>query len=103
MARSQGLEDSGLGVKVALNDAGEASSLKPTLALIAGTSLPTGADAFRNRHALPEMKLLAAWVTDRPSRIRGQRELGARRGLGHGARRVVGLGGGLGGTHGSTG
>lgn len=67
VARAQGLEDTGLGVKIALRDGSPAPSLLgPTLALIAGTSLPTGADAFRSRRALPEAKLLAAWsITDR--------------------------------------
>lgn len=67
LARAQGLEDSGIGFKVALHDGADApGSPVPTLALIVGTSLPTGAQAFRNRHALPEAKLLASWsITER--------------------------------------
>lgn len=62
VARSQGLEDSGIGFKLALHDGGDAPALVPTLGLIVGTSLPTGAANFRSRRALPESKLLAAWT-----------------------------------------
>lgn len=60
--RSQGLEDAGLGFKFALHDGGDAPSLIPTVGLIVGTSLPTGASAFRANRALPEAKLLTAWT-----------------------------------------
>jgi len=57
-----GLEDAGIGVKVALFEGPEGPSIRPTLAFIAGTSLPTGATPFRGRSALPEFKLLGAWT-----------------------------------------
>lgn len=62
VARAQGLEDSGIGFKFFLHDGGESPSFVPTVALIAGTSLPTGAAPFRSRRALPEAKLLGAWT-----------------------------------------
>lgn len=62
VARSQGLEDSGIGFKLALHDGGDAPALVPTVGLIVGTSLPTGAANFRSRRALPEAKLLGAWT-----------------------------------------
>ncbi len=65
-ARSQGLEDAGVGFKLALHDGTEGPKAVPTVGLIVGTSLPTGAASFRSRRALPEAKLLAAWsLTDR--------------------------------------
>ncbi len=57
----QGFEDAGIGVKVALFEGPDRPSLVPTVAFIAGTSLPTGATPFRSRSALPEFKLLGAW------------------------------------------
>lgn len=66
VARAQGLEDTGIGFKFFIHDGGERRSIVPTVALIAGTSLPTGAAPFRSRRALPEAKLLGAWtVSDR--------------------------------------
>ena len=62
-SRAQGLEDAGLGVKIALHAGPEApGSLEPTVALIVGTSLPTGADSYRSRRALPEAKFLTQWA-----------------------------------------
>ncbi len=61
-ARAQGMEDTGLGFKFALHEGPEGPSIVPTVALIAGTSLPTGAQAFRSQRALPEAKLLGAWT-----------------------------------------
>ncbi len=62
VARSQGLEDTGIGFKFAIHDGGDSPSIIPTVGLIVGTSLPTGSDAFRSRRALPEAKLLGAWT-----------------------------------------
>ncbi|MCE9603110.1 MAG: transporter [Gemmatimonadetes bacterium] len=66
-SRAQGLEDAGLGVKIALHAGpGTPGSLDPTVALIVGTSLPTGAESYRNRRALPEVKFLTQWsLTER--------------------------------------
>lgn len=61
-ATVQGFEDAGIGVKVALFEGPDRASIVPTLAFIAGTSLPTGALSFRSRSALPEFKLLGAWT-----------------------------------------
>lgn len=58
----EGLEDAGLGLKIALHEGPEGPSAEPTLALIVGTSLPTGAQPFRSRRALPEAKFLGAWT-----------------------------------------
>lgn len=61
-ARAQGLEDAGVGVKIALHAGPDAPGrIEPTLALIVGTSLPTGAAAYRGSRALPEVKFLSQW------------------------------------------
>ena len=66
---AEGLEDAGLGVKIALHDGPEQpGSAEPTVAVIVGLSLPSGARPFRSRGALPEVKFLAAWnLTERVS------------------------------------
>lgn len=61
-SRTQGFEDAGIGVKIALHGGAAApGSIDPTVALIVGTSLPTGAETYRSRRALPEVKVLSQW------------------------------------------
>jgi len=62
VASAEGLEDAGLGLKIALHEGPEGPSIEPTLAAVVGTSLPTGAESFRSRRALPEASLLGAWT-----------------------------------------
>jgi len=67
-ASVSGREDPVLGVKIGLLGASESPSLRPQLALIAGTSLPLGSREFRAPHLQPEAKLLASWpLNDRVS------------------------------------
>lgn len=57
-----GLEDASVGLKVGLlPGAGAPGSLVPSAALLLGTSLPTGAAAFRTRELQPEAKLAISW------------------------------------------
>lgn len=64
---AHGLDDAGLGVKLALHTGPEApGSLEPSVSLLIGTSLPTGSNLFGSSRALPEMKFLASWtITER--------------------------------------
>lgn len=65
-ATVRGLDDAVLGLKLALIDAPDSRAWIPQLAVIVGTSLPTGAARLRAPGAQPEVKLLAAWeLTDR--------------------------------------
>lgn len=61
--RAEGLEDAGLGVKIALAPQREDTPRwRPSVSLIAGASVPTGSRPFRSRHLLPETKLIASWA-----------------------------------------
>jgi hypothetical protein len=66
-ARVEGFEDAGVSMKLGVHEGpGTPGRIEPTLALLVGTSLPTGAQAFRGPRALPLVKLIAAWsLTDR--------------------------------------
>ena len=55
-------EDATLGFKFRLLGAADAPPWKPTLSLIAGTTLPTGSAGLRAPHLQPEAKLLASWT-----------------------------------------
>jgi hypothetical protein len=63
----EGTGSAGVSMKLGLHEGpGTPGSTEPTLALLVGTSLPTGAQAFRGTRALPLVKLIAAWsLTDR--------------------------------------
>jgi Putative MetA-pathway of phenol degradation len=65
--RAEGLEDVSLGAKLALLDAPEGhGSRRPATSVIAMTTVPTGARAFREDVVQPELKLVLAWdVTPR--------------------------------------
>lgn len=59
---TRGFEDLGIGAKVKLvEEAEHPGSVRPALSLLLGTSLPTGARAYRERTLQPEIKLAAGW------------------------------------------
>lgn len=65
-ATSRGLEDASVGAKFKLLQGGAVGSARPTVALLIGTSLPTGATPFRSQKLQPELKTAFAWdLTDR--------------------------------------
>lgn len=75
---SHGLEDLKLGLKVALHTAPDSvHGLTPRLALLAATTLPTGADNRSVDKALPEVKLAAAWTTSGPFSVYSNFGVGA--------------------------
>jgi len=58
-----GWEDSEIGAKVRLhNAADDHPSAVPAVALVFGSSIPTGSNVFRERHAQPEVKLASEWT-----------------------------------------
>lgn len=61
-ARSQGMEDGSIGVKVSFVDAPEKPSLRPAVSLIVATSVPSGSANQRSSLLLPETKLIGAWT-----------------------------------------
>jgi hypothetical protein len=62
---ARGMEDAKVGVKVRLIEQPDSvHGLTPTLALLAASSLPTGASALSARVAQPEAKLAANWTTN---------------------------------------
>lgn len=60
-ATEHGLEDIAVGAKVKLVGGGETGSPKPAVAVIVGSSFPTGASAFRSSSLEPEVKVTGAW------------------------------------------
>ena len=63
-AAVSGREDGSVGVKIGL--APQQFGVRPALAVILATSVPTGSSEFRQRSLQPEAKLAAAWdVTER--------------------------------------
>ncbi|MFI5232189.1 MAG: transporter [Gemmatimonadales bacterium] len=72
-----GLEDSKLGAKLALIDKPDSvHTLMPKLALLAATTLPTGARAFGAGVAQPEAKLAASWTTSTPFSVYSNAAIG---------------------------
>lgn len=64
---SSGLTDTSIGFKFKLHEGG-ATAADPTVAILASTSLPTGADEFSRGVAEPAVRLAAAWdLSDRVS------------------------------------
>lgn len=64
---THGLEDSKLGVKLALHTAPDSvHRLLPRLALLAATTLPTGSANRTAHRPQPEAKLAASWTTSGP-------------------------------------
>jgi hypothetical protein len=62
-----GLEDSKLGLKIALHTAPDSvHGLAPRLALLLATTVPTGAESRTAHKAQPEAKIAAAWTTSGP-------------------------------------
>jgi len=57
----RGIEDASLGAKIKLLQGGEPGSVRPTVAVILATSLPTGATPFRSSKLQPEVKFTGAW------------------------------------------
>jgi len=55
----RGMEDSGIGAKVTVV---EAAGARPTIGLIVGASLPTGARAFRSETVEPEAVVAMGWT-----------------------------------------
>jgi hypothetical protein len=55
-----GLQDSSIGVKIKLRDTIEGSA-RPQVALLVGTTLPTGSTEYREPHAHPGTALALAW------------------------------------------
>ncbi|MFN8574466.1 MAG: transporter [Gemmatimonadaceae bacterium] len=67
-SRASGWEDVAVGAKLKLANGGGTGSWSPALALLAATTLPTGASAFRQDELQPEMKFAQAWsITTRAS------------------------------------
>jgi len=67
---TDGLEDSYLGAKFQLLDApDEPGRLRPGVALLLGTSLPTGSDGFGEDDLQPDITLAAAWDLNQRSSI----------------------------------
>lgn len=65
-AIAKGLEDASIGAKFKLLQGGATGSAKPTIALLVGSTLPTGATPFRSQKLQPEVKTAFAWdFTDR--------------------------------------
>ena len=65
---SSGFEDAAIGVKYRFAEGGGKGSIRPAMAFIAMTSLPTGGAPFRQPLLQPGGKLTAAWdITDRAS------------------------------------
>lgn len=61
-----GFEDISIGTKVKLLSSGGTGSLKPALAVIIATSVPTGMPGMSDRKPLPEVKFGMAWdLTER--------------------------------------
>ncbi len=62
----RGFEDASIGAKVKLVQGGDVGSVRPTVAVIVGTSVPTGATPLRSTLLQPEVKTTWAWdLTDR--------------------------------------
>ena len=55
----RGMEDSGIGAKL---EVVEAAGARPTIGLIVGASLPTGARAFRSETVEPEAVVAMGWA-----------------------------------------
>ncbi len=65
--QTHGLEDAKVGAKLALHSAPDsAHGLMPRLALLAATTLATGADNRTAHKSQPEAKIAAAWTTSGP-------------------------------------
>ena len=61
-ATEQGLEDSTLGVKIKLVDSGGGSGFgSPQVAVLASTTLPTGASLLTQEKVQPEVRFAVAW------------------------------------------
>jgi len=64
----RGFEDASVGAKVKLLQGGGAGSARPTVAILVGTSIPTGASPLRSTLLQPRVKTAWSWVfTDRLS------------------------------------
>jgi hypothetical protein len=63
----RGFEDISIGTKIKLLQSGGEGSLKPALAVIVGSTFPTGASSFRAQKPQPEVKFGMAW--DLTSRV----------------------------------
>ncbi len=59
--RADGLENLGLGVKVRVLSGGGVGHARPTIAILAGTSIPTGSADVNASSAHPEARIAAAW------------------------------------------
>jgi hypothetical protein len=74
---ASGMEDSKIGAKLALIDKPDSvHSLTPALALLAATTLPTGARLLGAGVAQPEAKLAASWTTSTPLSVYANAALG---------------------------
>lgn len=58
---ARGFEDLFLGAKLGLHEASKRDPLVPSVALLVGSTLPTGAEAIGEDGARPEAKLALAW------------------------------------------
>lgn len=58
----RGRDDGSIGAKVSLSAPEHTSLIRPSLSLIAATTLPTGSSALRARRAQPSAKLIASWT-----------------------------------------
>ncbi|MGH7655594.1 MAG: transporter [Gemmatimonadaceae bacterium] len=75
---ASGLEDSKIGAKFALIDKPDSvHTLTPSLALLAATTLPTGARLLGAGRAQPEAKLAASWTTSTPLSVFANAAIGA--------------------------
>lgn len=65
---ANGLQNFGIGAKIRLLSGGGVGNLRPTIAVLVATTLPTGNEAIEARTARPEARLAAAWdLSDRVS------------------------------------
>lgn len=62
---AEGWGDTSVGLKWKLMDAGRAGSARPDVAVLASTTLPTGASAVSASAAQPEVRLATAWELPR--------------------------------------
>ncbi len=60
-SNGSGFQNFGIGAKFRLLAGGGVGHLRPTVALLVGTSIPTGSEEIEARTARPEARLAAAW------------------------------------------
>lgn len=59
--RADGLENFSVGAKIRVVSGGGVGHARPTVAILVGTSIPTGSDTIDGSSAQPEARIAAAW------------------------------------------